>query len=183
MQATITHTYENEVLKPAKEMAGLYAIVEGAIGTRDALLLPSLGKSREAFTASLVAANAYYLSLASDAVEEARRNIETIEQTVPVMIDLAENDLQRAALAALAQRAAAFREGLKSLSRALRNAHRLLRDRDRRQSGRHDRGHQPAVRADDACASCRRREASTTPSPTSTRTSRWSRSSSCPSSW
>jgi signal transduction histidine kinase len=116
VQNTITHTYENDVIKPAKEMAGLYAIIEGAIGKREALLLPSLGKSREAFTASLVAANAFYLSLASDAAEEARRNIATVEQTIPVMIDLAENNLQRTALGALAQRAAAFRDGMKTLA-------------------------------------------------------------------
>jgi signal transduction histidine kinase len=97
-------------------MAGLYAIIEGAIGARDALLLPSLGKSREAFTASLVAANAFYLSLASDAADEARKNITTVEQTIPVMIDLAENNLQRTALTALAQRAAAFGDGLKTLA-------------------------------------------------------------------
>jgi signal transduction histidine kinase len=116
IQSTISSTYENEVLKPAREMAGLYAIIEGAIGRRDALLLPSLGKSREAFTAGLVAANAFYLSLASDAADEAQRNITTVEQTIPVMIDLAENSLQRTALQALSQRAAAFREGLKTLS-------------------------------------------------------------------
>jgi signal transduction histidine kinase len=116
LQTTIAHTYENDVLKPAREMAGLYAIIEGAIGARDALLLPSLGKSREAFTASLVAANAFYLSLASDAADEARKNITTVEQTIPVMIDLAENSLQRAALSALAQRAAAFGDGLKTLA-------------------------------------------------------------------
>src|SRR5262245_36649144 len=115
VQTMISHTYENDVIKPAKEMAGLYAIIEGAIGKRDALLLPSLGKSREAFTASLVAANAFYLSLASDAADEARRNITTVEQTIPVMIDLAENNLQRTALTALAQRAAAFRDGMKTL--------------------------------------------------------------------
>jgi len=116
LQTTIAHTYENEVLKPAREMAGLYAIIEGAIGARDALLLPSLGKSREAFTASLVAANAFYLSLATDAADEARKNITTVEHTVPVMIDLAENNLQRTALQALAQRAAAFGDGLKTLA-------------------------------------------------------------------
>ena len=116
LQTTIAHTYENDVLKPAREMAGLYAIIEGAIGARDALLLPSLGKSREAFTASLVAANAFYLTLASDAADEARRNITTVEQTIPVMIDLAENSLQRAALSALAQRAGAFGDGLKTLA-------------------------------------------------------------------
>src|SRR5437899_67266 len=116
VQNTIAQTYESEVRKPAKEMAGLYPIIEGAVSRRDALLLPSLGKSREAFTASLVAANAFYLSLASDAADEARRNITTIEQTIPVMIDLAENNLQRNALEALAQRAAAFGDGLKTLA-------------------------------------------------------------------
>ena len=95
VQTTITQTYENEVLKPAKEMAGLYAIIEGAIGRRDALLLPSLAKSREAFTASLVAANAYYLALDTDAADEARRSISTVEQTIPVMIDLAEKRTQQ----------------------------------------------------------------------------------------
>ena len=116
VQATITHTYENEVLKPAREIAGLYAIIEGAIGKRDALLLPSLGQSRDTFTTGLVAANAFYLSLASEAADDARKAIATVEQTIPVMIDLAENDLQRRTLSALAERAAAFRDGLRSLS-------------------------------------------------------------------
>jgi signal transduction histidine kinase len=127
VQTTITQTYEHEVLKPAKEMAGLYAFIEGAIGQRDALLLPSLGKSREAFTASLVAANAYYLALDPEAANEALRNIATVEQTIPVMIDLSENSLQRDALAMLAQRAAAFRDGLKTLSERLAARTNLLK--------------------------------------------------------
>jgi hypothetical protein len=65
VQATITKTYEQQVLGPAREMAGLYSIIEGATGHRDAQIWPSLGRSREAFTAMLVAANAYYLSPAS----------------------------------------------------------------------------------------------------------------------
>src|SRR3979490_1779524 len=64
VQTTITKTYEQQVLGPAREMAGLYSIIEGATGHRDAQIWPSLGKSREAFTAMLGAANAYYLSLA-----------------------------------------------------------------------------------------------------------------------
>src|SRR5205085_6264192 len=95
VQATISKTYEQQVLGPAKDMAGLYSIIEGATGHRDALIWPSLGKSREAFTAMLVAANSYYLSLASGAADDARRNTETIEQAIPVMIDLADNDRQR----------------------------------------------------------------------------------------
>jgi len=127
VQSTIAQTYENEVLKPAREMAGLYAIIEGAIGRRDALLLPSLGKSREAFTAGLVAANAFYLSLASESADEARRNIATVEQTIPVMIDLAENDLQRSALMKLSQRADSFRDGLKVLAEQFVARSNLLR--------------------------------------------------------
>ena len=80
VQATIAKTYEEQVLGPAKDMAGLYSIIEGATGHRDALIWPALGKSREAFTAMLVAANSYYLSLAIASAEEARRNTETIEK-------------------------------------------------------------------------------------------------------
>ena len=95
LQTKISKTYDEQVLTPTKDMAGLYSIIEGATGHRDALIWPALGKSREAFTSLLVAANAYYLSLASSSAEEARRNIDTIEKTIPVMTDLAENDLQR----------------------------------------------------------------------------------------
>jgi signal transduction histidine kinase len=91
------------------------------------LLLPSLGKSREAFTASLLAANAYYLSLSPDAAEDARGNIMAVEQAIPVMMDLADSSLQRTALAALAQRAASFREGLKNLSEQFTARNNLLK--------------------------------------------------------
>src|SRR5438477_7574915 len=104
VQATMSTTYDVQVLRPARGMAELYSIIEGATGQRDALIWPSLGKSREAFTAMLVAANAYYLSLATASAEEARRSTETIEKTIPVMSDLADNDLQRLALQRLQTR-------------------------------------------------------------------------------
>jgi signal transduction histidine kinase len=128
VQATISKTYENQVLGPARDMAGLYSVIEGATGHRDALIWPSLGRSREAFTAMLVAANAYYLSLASASAEDARRNTETIEKTIPVMVDLADNDLQRMALARLNTRTVALREGLAKLSEQLANRTELLRN-------------------------------------------------------
>jgi signal transduction histidine kinase len=126
VQATIAKTYEEQVLGPAKDMAGLYSIIEGATGHRDALIWPSLGKSREAFTAMLVAANSYYLSLATASAEEARRNTETIEKTIPVMTDLADNDLQRLALQRLRARTQALREGLAKLSEQLSSRTELL---------------------------------------------------------
>src|SRR3954469_4195625 len=76
----------------------------------------------------LVAANAYYLSLATAAAEEARRNTETIEKTIPVMTDLADNDLQRMALQRLHTRTTALREGLAKLSEQLANRTELLRN-------------------------------------------------------
>ncbi|WP_291689768.1 ATP-binding protein [Bradyrhizobium sp.] len=128
LQAAIAKTYDEQVLAPARDMAGLYSIIEGATGHRDALIWPSLGKSREAFTAMLVAANSYYLSLSSQSAEDARRNTDTIEKTIPVMLDLAENDLQRLALKRLDERTAALREGLGKLSDQLTNRTELLRN-------------------------------------------------------
>jgi signal transduction histidine kinase len=128
VQATIAKTYQDDVLAPAKDMAGLYSVIEGATGRREALIWPSLGKSREAFTAMLVAANAYYLSLATASAEEARRNTETIEKTIPVMSELADNDLQRMALQRLQARTSALREGFAKLSEQLASRTELLRN-------------------------------------------------------
>ena len=128
LQGAISKTYEEQVQTPARDMAVLYSIIEGATGHRDALIWPSLGKSRDAFTAMLVAANAYYFSLASASAEEARRNTETIENTVPLMSDLADNDLQRMALQHLGERTVALREGLAKLSEQLASRTELLRN-------------------------------------------------------
>jgi TIR domain len=116
LQTAISQTYENEVLKPAKDVIGLYSIIESSIESRDSLLLPSLAKSRDSFTDGLLAANAFYLAPASQAGDEARASIATVEQTIPVMLDLADSGLQRDAISALAQAAGAFREGLKNLT-------------------------------------------------------------------
>ena len=128
VQATIMKTYEERVLSPAKDMAELYSIIEGATGHRDAPIWPPLGKSREAFTAMLVAANSYYLSLATASAEQARRNTETIEQTIPEMSDVADNDLQRLSLQRLKARTVALREGLAKLSEQLASRTDLLRN-------------------------------------------------------
>ena len=128
VQATISKTYEQEVLTPARDMAALYSIIEGATGHRDAQIWPALGRSREAFTGMLVAANAYYLSLATASAEEARRNTETIEKTIPVMTALADNDLQRMALNKLKTQTVALREGFAKLTEQLTNRTELLRN-------------------------------------------------------
>jgi signal transduction histidine kinase len=128
VQATITKTYEQQVLGPAREMAGLYSVIEGATGHRDAQIWPSLGRSREAFTALLVAANAYYLSPGSGSAEDARRNTEAIEKTIPAMADLADNDLQRMALTRLQGKTVALRDGMAKLTEQLGVRTALLRN-------------------------------------------------------
>lgn len=128
VQATINKTYEQQVLGPAREMAGLYSVIEGATGHRDAQIWPSLGRSREAFTALLVAANAYYLSPGSGSAEDARRNTEAIEKTIPAMADLADNDLQRMALTRLQGKTVALRDGMAKLTEQLGVRTALLRN-------------------------------------------------------
>ena len=115
-QSTITQTYENEVLKTARDLSGLYAILDGATQGRDAPIWPWLSKSRESFSAAVLAANAYYLSLGSSAAAEAQKNLAIVEQTIPAMISLADNDLQRGALARLQERTAALQRGLSNLA-------------------------------------------------------------------
>jgi signal transduction histidine kinase len=128
VQAKISKTYEEQVLGPAKDMAGLYAAIEGATGQHDAQIWPSLGKSHEAFTAMLVAANSHYFSLATASADEARRDADTIEKTIPVMTGLAENDQQRSALQRLKARTAALRDGLSKLTEELSKRTELLRN-------------------------------------------------------
>jgi len=112
----ISETYENRVLKSAREISGLYAIMESTITGQDALVKPPLGRSREAFSAALVATNSYYLSHSANSAQEALNGLDSIERTLPVMIDLAANDLQRAALNALGQRVGELRMSLQSLT-------------------------------------------------------------------
>jgi signal transduction histidine kinase len=127
LQSTINRSYEDEVLKPSKQMAVLYADIDAATKSKQAPIAPALAKSRESFTAMLVAANAYYLSLASNAAEEARTNIQRIEDAIPVLGDLADNDLQRSALTALKVQADALRHGLEDLGGLFAKRQGLLR--------------------------------------------------------
>jgi signal transduction histidine kinase len=127
VQSAISTSYENQVLKPAHEMAGLYAILEDTARTGD-LILPALNKSRESFSTTLVLTNVFYLTPTREAAEVVSKNLETIEATIPVMMDLADNDLQRGALGALGYRAVSWRLGIAQLSESFAIRTRLLRE-------------------------------------------------------
>jgi signal transduction histidine kinase len=128
LRARITQTYETDVLRRAREMAGLYAIVEGASSRAGSMLQPPLSRSREALNAAVIAANAYYLATTPGAGAEAKRHLLVVERTAPVMIDLAENDLQRDALRSLQRQAELFHDGLDRLIFQFADQTRLLRD-------------------------------------------------------
>jgi signal transduction histidine kinase len=128
IQSKITNSYENQVLKPAEEMAGLYAIVEDITKERNSLIWPALNKSREAFSRTLVLTNVFYLTPTVAAADEVTKNLETIEGTIPVMMDLTDSDLQRGALGALGYRAVSWRFGIANLAANFATRARLLRD-------------------------------------------------------
>ena len=115
-RSAVVRTYETEVLRPAHAMAGLYGIIDNATENSASPIWPALGKSREAFSAALVAANAFYLSQELKAAADIRDSLGTIERTIPYMLDLTDNDLQRRALEALQERARAFRAGFEKLA-------------------------------------------------------------------
>ena len=126
-------------------MSGLYAIVEGATKDRTALIWPALSKSRESFSTTLVLTNVFYLTPTRETAEEVTKNLETIEGTIPVMMDLADNDLQRGALGALGYRAVSWRLGIAQLSRELRDPRAAAARGDRRQPDRDGERDRPAV--------------------------------------
>ncbi|HEX2554672.1 MAG TPA: HAMP domain-containing sensor histidine kinase [Microvirga sp.] len=114
-RALVVRIYEEEVLKPAREMAGLYAILTTSTSS-SSLLWPAMNRSRDAFSNALVAANSFYLSQTTRAAADAREHIAIVDRTAPVMVGLADNDLQRDALRAIQVRAVAFMTGFNRLA-------------------------------------------------------------------
>ncbi|HEY0834036.1 MAG TPA: ATP-binding protein [Azospirillum sp.] len=129
LREIITRTrrsYDIAVLKTGGEMAGLYAILDTAARDRNHLVLPALGKSREAFAEGLLAANAFYLTADADAGRRAERAFDAIGRSIPVMRDLATDDLQRSALDALGERGDLLLRGIAQLRAGAEEQARLV---------------------------------------------------------
>ena len=124
----ISFIYDRKLLKPSREMAGLYAIIEGTTPGARTLIWTALGKSREAYHAMMLAANALYLSSSDAMAGEAKAQAAIIERTAPVMRELATDFIQRAALGQLESRAALFAKGTDELASEFRNQAAVLRD-------------------------------------------------------
>ncbi len=126
-RANIVSTYETRVLATAREMTGLYALIEGATPRDRSLIWPALTRSRDALSNAIVTANSFYLSQDLRAAHDTREHVGLIERTAPYMVDLADNDLQRSALQALHVRARAYLDGFTALATAFAVQGELLR--------------------------------------------------------
>jgi signal transduction histidine kinase len=127
LQSAIARSHGDMVLGPAGRMAGLFAAIEKATVGKEALIVPMLAQARESFSATLVTANAYYLSLAPEEAEEARADARRMEDAILAMRGRADNDVQLEAVDALQQQAAALRNGLDALAGLLAKRMGLLR--------------------------------------------------------
>lgn len=127
VQTSIGDIYEREVLQPSREMAGQFAAIDRLTPNRDAGIWPAMRQMRAAFSAALVSANAYYISLAASAANDARAQLRQIQETVPGILGLADNDEQRDALLAAAEQSRQMRLGINDLAVQFATRDRLLR--------------------------------------------------------
>ncbi|MEW5728351.1 MAG: hypothetical protein AB1918_11040, partial [Pseudomonadota bacterium] len=123
----IARVYEVQIVQTTREMSGLYAILNSTARARSgALLAPTLVKSHENFVEALIAVNSFYFSASPSRAQAARASLARMADTVPVMVDLADSDLQRDALKVVGQRAAALAEGIDGLQAAFEDRARIL---------------------------------------------------------
>lgn len=128
VRRNISELYETGVLRSAADISGLYAILETTLRGNNGLIVPTLARSREIFSRVVVAANGYYLTFSANSAQDAFSGLDAIEQTIPVMRDLAETDLQRSSIDALGKRIGALRANLVKLTAAFDDQANLLRE-------------------------------------------------------
>lgn len=126
-RSAISFAYETKILRPSREMAGLYAIVSNAVD-ENSLITPALAKSRESYNAMILATNAFYLSASPVSAREAKSHVQVIRRTAPVMLDLSSDDIQRRALEGLQRRAQVLENGIDELAGHFATQSKLLRE-------------------------------------------------------
>ncbi|MGE5475228.1 MAG: ATP-binding protein [Bacteroidales bacterium] len=108
-------------------MSGLYAILNSTVRSRpNVLLAPALVKSHEDFVEAVIAINAFYFSPSPAKATTAHDTLSRVIETAPVLVELANSDLQRDALHVIASRAATLDEGIEAIQRALDDRSRVL---------------------------------------------------------
>jgi len=127
VNADIARLYESQVHQTIGEISGLYAILNSTARTRGGgELAPALVKSHETFVGTLIAINAFSFEGSPARAEEARVGLERMVESIPVLTRIADNDLQRDALAMLALRARALSVAIDEVARNYAERERIL---------------------------------------------------------
>ncbi|MGY2051613.1 ATP-binding protein [Methylobacterium sp. JK268] len=124
-RSSLWQVYETSIVRPAREMAGLYAVLEGA-GEQEAIAAP-LSRARQAFHAMVLAANAFSLSASEASGAEVHRAAAAIRRTVPEMRGLVADPARVRALDDLDARAQAVEAGIAALAGEFATQARLLK--------------------------------------------------------
>ncbi|OAN42966.1 hypothetical protein A6A04_09685 [Paramagnetospirillum marisnigri] len=129
INADISRLYESQVLQATSEMSGLYAILNSTARTRSGdQLAPTLVKSHENFVETLIAINVFYFNGNPARAVDAQASLDRMTATMPVLAQLAGNDLQRDALQVLEQRGRSLTGAIDTMSRAFDERSRILAD-------------------------------------------------------
>lgn len=127
VNADIARLYESQIHPTIGEISGLYAILNSTARTRSGgELSPALVKSHETFVATLIAINAFSFDGSSGRADEARDGLGRMVDSIPVLSRIADNDLQRDALAMLGLRARALSVAIDEVARAYAERGRIL---------------------------------------------------------
>lgn len=117
----IVATYDNTMLQAGREVAGLFAILNGTLVAESrSLLAPSLGRAHEAFVEAMFNLNAFQFRPDTDSAEKARSSLVRVSSAVPVMMDLVKTELQKQTLEALDERLGVIQRGLDRLEEMYR---------------------------------------------------------------
>ena len=116
VNARLRTLYRDRILRIGSEVSGLYGILDETAHGSDTFSWPTISKSRENFAAALLAINAFYFSGDTEALAQARRGLEAVTQTAPVIRDLARSELEQRTVAALTERFAAIADALETLT-------------------------------------------------------------------
>ena len=124
----ISSIYEADYLRTARDVRGLFGLIESTIPADEVLLRPILTKARDSFSAALMAGNAFYLSQSANAAQEAISNLDSIRLSLPVMDEIASEDLRKRSIAALGDKIVQLKAAQLRLADAFDAQRSLLRD-------------------------------------------------------
>ena len=129
LNADIGRTYDAQVISVSGDVSDLYTALETTERSRGtSRIAPLLVASREHFVRAVLTTNSFYLRGDAALVDEPMEAMRRVRQTLPGMMDLAQDDQQRGTLQALMMRSDAMTEGLTALSGGFRQRAKVLAD-------------------------------------------------------